>query len=338
MNIFDIAEKSGVSITTVSRVLNNTGHVKEETRQKILKVIEENHYTPNSLAQGLAKKESKTIGVVITNINNPFYSEMVRAIQDIASQKNYSVMICNTDDNVDEEIKITNTLVSKQVDGIIYAGGRPLDEKLNAHVRNVSRQIPTVLVCEDMTDDNIYCINSDKEMGMYLITDYLTSLGHRNIFFVNTPAGYKPSVEKLNGYKKALGEKGIKICDDYIFNCDNSVHGGYKAGEYIIKNMMGGTAVLCASDIMAMGVMNFFVKSSYQIPRDISIAGFDNIMFSGFFNPTLTTVSINLYKMAEEAARLLDKLIQKKTVKKKIKILEPMLNIRESCKKLHEDA
>lgn len=332
LNIFDIARESGVSISTVSRVINNPELVKVETKEKILKIINDANYTPNSMARGLAKKESMIIGVVIPNINNPFYSEIVRAIQDISSQKGYSVIICNTDENMDEEKRIISTLVSKQVDGIIFAGGRRLSEESNEYIRKLALNLPIVFVCEDIVDDNIYCVNTNKEMGMYILTNYLIKLGHKKIALINTLAGYKPSEEKLNGYKKALKEKDITYDPSIILSAENTIQGGYKSAESLLKNIKGVTAVISSSDIMAMGVMTIFIKNNYRVPEDISITGFDNITISEYFNPPLTTVSINLYKMAKEATIILDKLLKLNTVKTKIKMIEPRLIVRNSCR------
>lgn len=331
MNIFDIAKKSGVSITTVSRVLNDTGLVKEETREKVLRVMRENNYTPNSLARGLAKKESMAIGLVVPNINNPFYSEMVRAVQDMASQKNYSVVAVNTDDSIEAEKRILTTLVAKQVDGMIFAGGRYLAEEHNAHLRELAQKVPTVLAYEDIDDPNIYCVNARKEQATYLITSHLIRLGHRRIFFVNTQDGFKPSREKLSGYRKAMRECGLETGDEYVVSGSNTIQAGFEAGKTIAADLRGATAVLTASDILAMGAMNALVLEGLRIPDDISVAGFDNITLSEFFNPSLTTVSIDLYEMAKTSALVLDHLINGAHDDERVIMLEPKLVIRNSC-------
>jgi len=331
MNIFDIAKKSGVSITTVSRVLNDTGLVKEETREKILRVMRENDYTPNSLARGLAKKESMAIGLVIPNINNPFYSEMVRAVQDMASQKNYSVVAVNTDDSIETEKRILSTLMARQMDGMIFAGGRYLAQKHNIHLRELAKKIPTVLAYEDIDDPNIFCVNARKEQATYLITSHLIRLGHKRIFFVNTQDGFKPSREKLSGYQKAMREWGLEMGDAYVISGSNSIQAGFEAGKRIAADLRGATAVLTASDIIAMGAMNALVLEGLHIPDDVSVAGFDNINLSEFFNPPLTTVSIDLYEMAKTAALVLDHLINGTYDDHRVVMLEPKLVIRNSC-------
>lgn len=334
MNIFDIAKKTGFSITTVSRVINDTGLVKEETRQKILQVMRENNYTPNSFAQGLAKKESKTIGMLVPNINNPFYAEMMRAVQDTASINNYAVVAVNTDDSLALEKSTLSTLLAKQVDGLIFAGGRDLCEEHNAHVREAAQRVPTVFVCEDIDDPNIYCVNTKKEEATRLLTEYLIRLGHRRILFVNTQEGFKPSCEKLAGYRAALKRHKLRYTSSLVLYGNNTVEEGYRAGCRIATGLSGATAILTASDIMAMGVLNALLQHGRSVPDDISVAGFDNIFISEFFNPSLTTAGSSLYEMAQMAAVILDKRISGKPVEERITFLEPKLILRKSCRQV----
>jgi DNA-binding LacI/PurR family transcriptional regulator len=331
VNIFDIAKKTGFSITTVSRVINDTGLVKQETREKILQVMRENNYTPNSLAQGLAKKESTAIGMLVPNINNPFYSEMVRAVQDVVGKNNYALVAVNTDDRLDEEKRILSALIAKRVDGLIFAGGRDLDDAHNRHVRDVAKRIPTVFVCEDIDDPNIYCVNTRKELATRLLTRHLIELGHSRIYFVNTQEEFKPSTEKIAGYRAALEENGISYAPNRVLHCNNTIFDGYTAGQRIAENLNGATAVITASDIMAMGLMNALVKAGYSIPDDISVAGFDNIAISEYFNPSLTTVGSSLYEMAQMAAVILERLISGKSVERRVTVLEPKVVLRSSC-------
>ena len=202
--IKDIARMANVSIATVSRVINGNGTVAQKTEKRILEIIKELNYVPNNVARSLVKQNSKTIGVVVADIMNPFYSEIIRAIQDQANIDGYSVISCNSDEDMEKEKQCIKMLLENQVSGIIFAGGRGKGDYYNQHIRDVAKKVPVVLADEFLEGENIYSIVCNKIKGAYEGVSALIELGHKRIAMINGYRDYKPSIEKLRGYKRAL--------------------------------------------------------------------------------------------------------------------------------------
>lgn len=330
VTIFDIAEKSGYSISTVSRVLNNSGPVKEKTRERIMEIIEELNYVPNDIAQSLVRKSTKMLGIVVADINNPFYSQIVRGIEDETDKFGYNIILCNSDEKMVKEKKIIEILLKKQVDGIIFAGGRGKGKKYNNHIIKLSEKIPVVLANEYLRGDNIYCVTCDKKKGAYLIVKHLIELGHKNIGFINGMNDYKPSIEKYEGYKKALKEAGIELQEDKIINSDYHMNGGYESAKLLMRLPERPTAIFAANDLMAIGAIKALKSMNFKVPEDVAVAGFDDIALNEYFDPTLSSVDQNLYKLGSQAVLLMDKIFKQSSDIKKKNILETVVKLRES--------
>ena len=180
-NIYDVAKEAGVSIATVSRFFNQPHKVGKDTAQKIQAVIESMNYSPNALAQGLVFQTTRTFGVVIANINNPFYGEFVLAVENTASEENYALLLGNTDNRLDEERKIIDSFLQKKVDGLIFAGGRRIGEEYDENVLTAARQVPVMLANHSLVGNNIYCILTDEAKGARLAVQHLIDTGRRSI-------------------------------------------------------------------------------------------------------------------------------------------------------------
>ncbi|MBE3578676.1 LacI family DNA-binding transcriptional regulator [Caldanaerobacter subterraneus] len=331
VTIKDIARLANVSVTTVSRVINNKPEgVSEETRQKILKLVKELGYQPNAIARGLVTKKTKTIGLIIPDISNPFFPDIARGVEDSAHIYGYNVFLCNTDDNLEKESEYIKALKEKYVDGIIFTSSSiPKHEHI---IELVESGIPVVIMDRRVDSENIYGVFLDNYEGGYIATKHLIDLGHEKIGCITGPLYTKSAKERLEGYKKALLDSGIKIDEKLIFEGDYKINGGIIGAERLLKDNKDMSAIFACNDLMAYGAYKTIRSFGYKIPDDISVVGFDDIQLSQILEPQLTTIKQPAYDMGLTAARMLIKLIEGKKLKKKIINFRPQLVIRQSTK------
>lgn len=328
VTIKDIADLAGVSKTTVSKVLNNKDEkISDTTRKKILDIVKEKNYRPNKMAQSLVTKKTKTIGIIIPDIRNPFFTDIVRGAEDKAVKEGYNIILCNTDENVEKEIKALNTLADKMVDGIIFAPSSKID--LNSKEYNLSTK-PIVLVDKKLDIKNLKGIVSlDNEEGTYLETNHLVENNHKKILYLSGPLKNEIARDRLKGYKKALKEANIEYDEKLVLQGEYSLDWGYEIIQSL-KNI-NFTAICAANDLIAIGAIKALKERNIHIPKDISVVGFDDIQTSSIIEPQLTTINQNSYDMGYESANILIKNLEKKEVNDIEKmIFKPELIIRSS--------
>ena len=331
VTIKDIAKLSSVSTATVSKVINGKdSDISSVTREKVKKIIEEQNYSPNTVARSMITKKTKTIGLIIPDVRNPFFTDLTRGAEDVANERGYSIFSCNTDDDLNKEIRYINNLVEKQVDGIALAGAavrnKELEEKLNIKVPIVS------------LDRNVYFkgivgkIEVDGFSGAYDAVTYLIKLGHKKIMLLSGQLNTKPSIDRLEGYKEALFNNGIDFDDKLIIVGRYSSDFGYESMKSmtIDKDV---TAIFCANDLIAIGAMNALKEKGIRIPQDISIVGYDDIYISSLVTPPLTTVRQPSYEIGYMAIETLINILEgKNTLSNKVEVKLELI-IRESTSK-----
>jgi len=300
--IRDVAEKAGVSITTVSHVINDTRYVSDELTERVYAAMRELNYRPNTLARSLRSGHTKTIGLVIPDISNMFFAEISRKIEDKGFEFDYSVILCNTDDNSAKEGAYINVLIEKQVDGIIFisAGDDPQNQ-----VKPMNFGIPIIIADRDIEGSNSDVVLVDNYQGGYDAVSYLISLGHKRIACISGPSPVTPSAQRLKGYYQALEDVGISIENYYIEAGDFRYESGETAMRELLKIGNPPTAVFACNDMMALGAMRAVYNHGMNIPGDISIIGFDNIPISKSVYPALTTVAQPIKEMADMIVEIL---------------------------------
>ncbi|GAA0069055.1 LacI family transcriptional regulator [Clostridium sardiniense] len=321
--LLDIAKAVNVSKTTVSMVLNNKeNNISKETKEKIFKAAKELNYVPNYLAKSLITKRSYSIGVIVPDIQNPFFSEMAKGIEKIAEENGYSIILCNTLNSKRRENEHIKLLMSKAIDGLIIA---PSDDKSESFDILENQGIPFVIVDRVVEDfekfNGVFCNN---EKGIRLGLDYLHNKGKRNIAFIGGNKEYSTANIRLKTYIEKVIELGI-YNKDFNIEDDFSLEGGFKATKRLIEKDLEIDAIFYSSDVMAIGGIKYLLRNGYKIPEDISILGFDNIDICNFIEPELTTVAQPIYNMGEEGIKLLLRLIDKKDIEEKIIELDPYL-------------
>ncbi|CAK7085078.1 LacI family DNA-binding transcriptional regulator [Tissierella sp.] len=320
MTIKRIAELANVSSATVSKIINGKDkHISEATRQKVLAIIEREGYIPNGIAKSLKMKRTKTIGIIMPDVMNLFFSEVARGAEDAAEREGYSVILCNSDNKQSKEERYIQILQEKMVDGII----------LTASESSISKSLdrcntPMVLVDRDIASDKkVGRIVVDNEEGAYNATNFLIKKGCKNIGFISADSKTKLSAERLRGYEKALIDNGLKIDKEKIFLQNYTIESGYQ-GTMALLMQTEIDGVYCGNDLIAIGAIKALKEKNIKIPEEVKIIGFDDISISQYIDPPLTTIKQPIYQMGEEAVEMLISMIEEKSIKM-TKVLETIL-------------
>ncbi|HHU19232.1 MAG TPA: catabolite control protein A [Bacilli bacterium] len=329
VTIYDVAREANVSMATVSRVVNGNPNVKPATRKKVLKTIEELGYRPNAVARGLASKRTTTVGVIIPDISNMFFSELARGIDDIANMYKYNIILSNSDQNIDKEIKLINTMLEKQVDGIVYMGSRLTDEHLKEFKTS---PVPIVLAATIEPTNAIPSVNIDYEEAGYEATKLLIDNGHTKLAFVTGLDETTANKAKHQGFVQALEEIEQTVDQTNVFRGDLSYQSGLKAVESLFDQTEKPTAIFAASDEIALGVIHGIQDLGLNVPADVEVIGFDNTRLAMMIRPTLSTVVQPVYDIGAVAMRLLTKYMNKEEVEESNVILPHQIIKRSSTK------
>ncbi|AIQ37626.1 LacI family transcriptional regulator [Paenibacillus sp. FSL R5-0345] len=322
MNIHDVAKKSGLSVVTVSRVLNNLPSVREANRQKVLEAMEELNYQPNSAARSLVRGKTGVIGMSITNFNDSFYDRVIRVVNRKLAEQGYFLAL-SIAENEDEGV---NFLFQKdRVDGIILLS--PIEEK--EYVDELKRKnIPFVLLDNQLQHEDVPSVVVDNYQGGYEATKHLIGLGHTQIAYIGGPSVFLSVAERKRGYVQALGEAGLTpFGTEY---CGFTVSSGYEVAKRWIREDKLPTAIFSGDDFIALGVVQALREEGILVPQDISVVGFDDQQFVGEFYPRLTTVRQPEAQMGSIGVDLLMKLINGEVMPAVVTKLAPQLLVRES--------
>lgn len=331
--IKDIARMANVSHTTVSRALNDKSRIKNETKEKILSIAKELNYRPNFIARSLVMKQTKTLGLVITTIANPFYTELSQGIETTAIRLGYNIILCSTNYDVSVEKQYTDMLRSKGVDGIIFTSAHMGDPNI---IGLAEEGYPIVLVnrrtYHPMVREKVDYIGVDNISGGFLAVEHLIKLGHDRIGVIGGSSESSVGFERLEGGKKALTAYGREVVGDYFLEGDFLKGSGYRGGKEFLKMNRPPTAIFAANDYMALGTYQAIVEEGMKVPEDIALIGFNDIEFTSMKGIELTTIGQKKYEMGALAAKMLVERIEgKKMGPSKEIVLEPELIIRKTC-------
>jgi LacI family transcriptional regulator, repressor for deo operon, udp, cdd, tsx, nupC, and nupG len=322
----DVAKLANVSTATVSRALANKGNVSKKTREKVLKAIEHLEYKPNRLAANFRKKTSETIAVILPDISNPFFSEIVKGIKAEASKCGYYILLCDTGNDVDLEEEFVTLVKEKFVDGIVLATARMPKEE----IYKLSQEIPVILACEYIEDYEVPTVSIDNVTAAREATEYLINQGHKQIGLLTGPLEIILCRDRIKGYRQALLLNEIPIKDFLIQEGDFSVKSGYDIMLKLLSGEEKPTAIFASSDEMASGAMKACKSKGLRIPEDISIIGFDDIPLCELVEPELTTIHQPRFEIGLEAMKMLLNIIEKKELKQTRLVLPHQLKIRKS--------
>lgn len=337
VTIKDIANKLNLSYSSVSRALNDKAGVSEETRVQVKNVAKQMGYQPNALAQGLVNKASKTIGVIIPDILNPFYGEVVAGIVEVANESKYNILLCISKWDIEKEKEYLKTLLKKRVDGIIV---RPVAERIEDVYENIN--IPIRVIESFPTGRYSSCVQVNHRMGGYLATKHLIQCGYKKIAFLGGKEDAYVSIERLRGYKEALSEFNIKykkiIMLDGLVNVKDDISKGYISIGYDLASELLSTnkdvdGILAINDIVALGALQYIEEKSIRFPDEIGVIGFDNVSYAQLPQIQLTTVHQPKIKLGRLLFNtILSEIDEKDKFHPNVIKLEPELIIRKSTR------
>lgn len=331
ITIKEIAKLAGVSTATVSKVVNHKDdNISDATRQRVLDLIESHHYVPNRIASSMITKKTNTIGLIIPDITNPFFPEVARGVEDYANKAGYHVVLCNSDNDPKKEITYIAMLQEKMVDGIIFTSSSLRNKVTKEFMR---MQIPVITVDREIeglkTNGKI---TVDNVNGAYNGVKYMIERGYRRILHLGGPLTSKPSLDRLEGYKKALEVAQIAFDPRLCHEGNYTSEWGYSGVSNAIDEKLDFDGIFCGNDMIAIGVIKALNERGLKVPQDIGVLGFDNIYMSTVVSPNLTTISQPNYQMGFKAAEMLIQIIMNPTSGVSEVELKTELIIRESIK------
>ncbi|MEI3613506.1 catabolite control protein A [Pseudogracilibacillus sp. SO30301A] len=330
VTIYDVAREANVSMATVSRVVNGNPNVKPTTRKKVLDTIERLGYRPNAVARGLASKKTTTVGAIIPDISSTFFSELTRGIEDIATMYKYNIILSNSDQNKDKEIHLIDTMLEKQVDGIVFMGGEITAE----HIQQFkTSQVPVVLAATHDKNNELPSVNIDYETATYEATKKLIEDTNAHPALITGGEHIQSNGLKYKGYVRALEESSIDFDESFVVENECTYNGGIEAVNELLNTLSSKPkSILVATDEMAVGVIHGIQDQGLHVPNDIEVFGFNNTRISLMVRPTLTTVVQPMYDIGAVAMRLLTKYMNKEEVEENTVILPHRIIKRDSTK------
>ena len=322
-----VAESAGVSVNTASRAINSKSDINEETKKRVLQVAQELGYVRNATAVALRTRKTGTIGVVIADNRNPFYAELLNGIEVAAREKNYHIILANTQRDYKKEEEAINLLLTKRVDGLLITPVQDKDEDIK---NLLDANIPFVVVGRDFENIEIDAVFNDEVKGGFLATEYLIKKGHKRIALVDGFIYKSPAKGRLEGYKKALDKYRISLDESLISVGDINIEDGYERTKQMLEKNLEFTAIFTYNDMMAFGSMQAIKEKGLRIPEDIGLVGYDDIQFSSLISPSLTTIRLKKQELGIESVKLLFSRINKEHKKTKKIMLDVELQIRET--------
>jgi LacI family transcriptional regulator len=329
--IRDVAKRAGVAPITVSRVLNNTGYISEDTRARVEAAIRELHYIPNTLSRSLRFKKTNTIALFVSDITNPFWTTITRGVEDAGSEEGYSVILCNTDENQHKLESYVNLLLQRQADGFLIV---PISSDPRVVQSIQKRDIPVVVLDRPLPDVEVDVVRSDSEGGAYELVKYLIGLGHRRIVMFSGPLEIATSSQRFAGYQRALVEHGMSPDPNLLMLGEFKQESGYRMAQHMLASVVPRpTAVFAGNNLIAVGILRALYEAGLRVPDDISVVTFDDLPLVP--QPFLTLAAQAPYELGRRAAKLLIAQIMGREAPGNRQIVLPVeLVVRQSCMRI----
>jgi DNA-binding LacI/PurR family transcriptional regulator len=334
MTLTELARKLDLSPSTISRAISRPDLVAEETRERILAAVTKYGYKPNGIARSLRRGESNTIGLIVSDLKNPFYSTVAKSIENVVSKHGFSCVICDADESAEKEAQALDLLAQLKVRGIIHAftGG-----DVSTLKRLQAEGLPLIEIDRRSGLEGVDAVLLDNSLGARLAAEHLLALGHRRIAIVAGPERVSTGRQRLDGFRTALATKGITLPDVYIEFGDFREASGYEATRRLLQLAQRPTALFVANNEMMAGALSALREAEVNIPRDISLISFDDVRWAKYVDPPLTIIAQPTERLGAVAAELFWERLHGRT-DPVVRILEPSLVIRQSCAPAFDDA
>jgi hypothetical protein len=310
MNIYDIAKEAGVSISTVSRVMNHKGNVNPVTRKRVEEILEKNNYTPSAIARGMVSKSMKTVSVLTVDIRVPHYAKTAYTIEREFSRRGYEVSLCNTGGELEETIKYLRTALEKKADGIVLVGSVFNTLCKNAEISGLLKNVPVVLANGKLELPNSYSVLVDDRYGISLAVEHLIQKGHREIYYLRDMDTVSAQL-KCEGFITEMEKCGLKNARQQVVKAEPSIEGGIHAVEKLIREKRKFTGIVCGEDITAAGVVKALLHHGIKIPEEVAVTGYNHSEYAKVCEPQLTTIDNKPELVAMMSVQLLTSLIEK---------------------------
>lgn len=322
----DIADLAGVSIATVSRVINNPDQVRPETREKVQKILEQTNFVANAVARGLVINSMRTIGVLTVDIRDMFFAKVIYTIERGFKDLGYNVLLSNTGGEPEEKKRYIQVMLEQQVDGLILVGSVFKERTGNKHILAAARNVPVVLINSFLEGENIYSILCDEGEGVREAVNYLVKLGHRDIYYFIDTKSFS-GLAKLEGFRRGARENGLD--ETKVLEISRSLEGGEEGVCRLHREKKKFSALITGEDLTAAGALKALQKLGYKVPEDVSVIGFNNLLLAELTTPALTSIDNMGEAMAVAAVQTLYNVLQKNPVPPKT-VVTPILVLRES--------
>lgn len=327
----EVARQAGVSLMTVSRVINQKGDVSPETRQRVLSVIEHLNYRPSGIARSLATQETRTLGLVIPDVSNPFFADITRGVEHLAYAQGYHVFLCNTEEDPERELALIQSLEEKRVDGLVLCSSRlPQDVLIDL----LPRLPAAVLInrrLENGYQDLSEWVSLDDVRGGCLAVEHLLRRGHNQIGFLAGPGSSYSGQQRQQGYLQAMQGAGLEVTAGWITPCQPSFAGGYQAAHQLLTTCPELTALFCYNDLVAVGALQACADINRRVPEDLAVVGYDDIPLAAMVTPSLTTCRVQRHELGAQAVTALMNRIKNCLDGCSQIILQPELVLRQSA-------
>lgn len=310
MNIYDIAKEAGVSISTVSRVLNNKGNVNANTRKRVEEVLNRHNYTPSAIARGMMSKSMRTVAILTVDIRVPHYARTAYTIEREFSRRGYEVTLCNTGGELKETAKYLRAVLEKQVDGIVLVGSVFNVIGRDPEVEPLLRTVPVVLANGKLALTNSYSVLVDDRYGITLSVEHLIGRGYRDIYYLKD-MDTDSARAKCAGFINAMERCGIADAKKYVLKTDRTIAGGVNAVRQLLERGEKFSAIVCGEDITAAGAVKGLLQAGLRVPEDVAVTGYNNSEYARICEPQLTTVDNKPELVAMLSVQLLSSLIEK---------------------------
>lgn len=331
MTVYDIAKEAGVSAATVSRVLTGNVPVNEKTRQRVMEILEKHNFRPSSVARSLKARRSKTIGFIVPDITNPYFSQLFLEVEMKASEYGYTVILCNSHSDYARESQIMDVLLAKEVEAIVFTGGRVdymlLTKKYIHEIERVNRIVP-LITCSSMPETKCIQVMNNEQKGIYSLVEHLASLGHRTAGMIGGRLDVRQAFQRRQYLLEAAEEHGITVEKKWLIEGGFSTSSGRNSMERLLEQDDLPTAVLAFNDVVAVGALGSMLRHGISVPRDMALTGFDGIQLTENVSPAITTVLSNFKGYADRIIEVVNTMEGPGSICQTV--LDPVLVVRDS--------
>lgn len=323
MNIYDVAQEAGVSIATVSRVVNGKSSVSIKTREKVEAVLKRHNYSPSEIARGLVLNSIRTVGIMAMDIRDVYYANVAYTVEQELSKLGYTVILCNTGEDTKEKIKYMSILMQKKVDGIILVGSVFKDASLEGAIAGIADKVPIVMINGFIDSRNVYSVICDDSNGISQAVDHLLEQGRKKLIYLQDTDSFSAR-SKVEGFRSAMKANNMEAGENNLFRVKKGLEGGYEGIAAIVRKGISFDAAVCGDDLTAIGAIRYMKDCGRKVPDDAAVIGYNNSVLAHCCDPLLTSIDSRMFDMGRTAIEIFSKVMDQETVNQKT-YLQPRL-------------